>query len=454
MNRWKQKQEKAVSSGRWQKTGQSQSVNALDRALQTFTDLMIEKIKTLNQDWKKPWFSPETSRMPENINGRHYNGSNSLILMLVAEKKGYDIPVWATYDRIDSLNYRNIADGRQRKTDETGNETPFIHVKSGEKSVPVTLTTFTVVNPETKEKIKYEDYKNLSDTEREKYNVFPKLNVFYVFNIASQTNLQEVSPELYDKFKSKFIMEAGAVRENISHPAIDKMIDDNLWLCPIRQVHGDDAYYSISKDEIVIPERSQFIDGESFASNTLHECSHSLGAENRLNQLLPSSFGSKEYAIEELRAELTAAVVSSQWGLTKHVKDDSAAYLRSWLDSLQENPDFIKNVLSDVKRRTSIMNQRINAIDIQIQRGQAADYSAIKNNQDIYRQTELVQDNQNDEKSKDDNLDIREEEEESVSVDEDGDMVVTASETLDADKKQGDSEDHTNETDKKYMRSR
>lgn len=72
------------------------------------------------------------------------------------------------------------------------------------------LTTFTCIHKETKEKIKYDDYKKLSDDEKEQYNVYPKMQVFRVFNVA-QTNLQEARPELWQKLE----------REN-SRPAIEE----------------------------------------------------------------------------------------------------------------------------------------------------------------------------------------------------------------------------------------
>lgn len=78
----------------------------------------------------------------------------------------------------------------------------MVSVKKGEKSTPVFLTTFSVVNPETKERIKYDDYKQLSEDERAKYNVYPKLQVYNVFNL-DQTNLKEARPEMYQKFLSE-----------------------------------------------------------------------------------------------------------------------------------------------------------------------------------------------------------------------------------------------------------
>ena len=83
----------------------SDGPSAADRALERFTELMIEKIQSFQGNWKKPWFMPGAAIPPQNLSGRHYNGGNSLMLMLQAEKMGYDIPVWGTFDRITNLNY-------------------------------------------------------------------------------------------------------------------------------------------------------------------------------------------------------------------------------------------------------------------------------------------------------------------------------------------------------------
>ncbi len=355
--------------------------SAEDRALDKFAELMIEKISTLQGDWKKPWFSPQAAQLPRNLSGRQYNGMNSIILMLQQEKNGWGTSRYATFDRIMGLNYTQDKEGkRQPLTDESGEKLPMVSVKKGEKSTPVMLTTFTVVHSETKEKIKYDDYRQMSEEERAKYNVYPKLQVFNVFNL-DQTNLREARPEMYEKYasESKGLVE-GSDKEMESFPAIDAMIEKDLWVCPIKPVNGDSAYYSPSRDVIVIPEKKQFVDGESFYSNLLHEMSHSTGSQSRLDRLKPGqSFGSKEYAREELVAELTAALVSSQYGMTKHVKSDSAAYLKSWLDNLHEDPSFIKSTLLDVKRSASFIGQRVDAVHMRIERdGVNADFADIR----------------------------------------------------------------------------
>ena len=353
--------------------------SAADRALERFTELMIEKIQSFQGNWKKPWFMPGAAIPPQNLSGRHYNGGNSLMLMLQAEKMGYDIPVWGTFDRITNLNYIKDKNGNVfQARDKNGNKLPMVTVNKGEKSFPVFLTTFTVVNPQTKERIPYDDYRNLSKEEQAKYKVYPKLQVFNVFNVAGQTNIAETRPELYEKLKQLAAGQIVHQGDLKSDPAIDRMIDDNLFFCPINQVKGDKAYYSPARDEIVIPTREQFIDGEAFATNTLHECAHATGAASRLNRTMGHAFGSEEYAKEELTAELSAALIASQHGLTKHVKNDSAAYLKSWLGSLQQGPDFLKTVLSEVKRCTGMINQRLDAIQLELDKGEKADFSLFR----------------------------------------------------------------------------
>ena len=148
------------------------------------------------------------------------------------------------------------------------------------------------------------------------------------------------------------------------------MIAENKWICPIKPKYGDNAYYSISKNEIVVPEKRQFKNGESFYSNLAHEMAHSTGAENQLNRLKPSSFGSKEYAQEELVAEMSAALVSQRYGMSKTLKEDSLPYLKNWLDSLKEEPAFIKTVLQDVKKASGMINQHIDKVQLELDKAQ------------------------------------------------------------------------------------
>ena len=346
-----------------------------DKALDLFADMMIERIQSLSSKdgWKKPWFTEGALSWPKNLSGREYNGMNALMLMMHCEKNGYKLPVFCTFDRVAGLNFTKDKQGKRQQVKGKGGEVlPQVSILKGEKSFPVFITTFTVVNKETKERVNYDDYRQMSEDLRQQYNVYPKLQVYNVFNI-SQTNLQEARPELYKKVEESCgqskPMEMG---DDYSFPPVDKMIKEDGWICPIKPLFGDSAYYSISKNEIVIPEKKQFKDGESFYSNLFHEMTHSTGAEGQLNRIKPTSFGSEEYAREELVAELTAALTAQRYGMTKHLKGDSAAYLKSWLDSLKESPQFIKTTLMDVKKASSMLTQHIDKMALEIEKTQSA----------------------------------------------------------------------------------
>ena len=336
---------------------------AEQKALDLFSEMMIAKIESLSgkDGWKKPWFTEGALQWPKNLNGREYNGMNAFLLLLHCEKEGYKIPRFCTFDRIQQFNKPGSRDKDAK---------PRVSVLKGEHSFPVMLTTFTVVDKETKERIKWEDYKLLSQEQREKYNVYPKLQTYHVFNVA-QTNLKEVRPELWEKLEQEYSMPK--VDRSEAFEPVDRMITDNRWICPIKPMYGDSAYYSISKNEIVVPEKGQFKDGESFYSNLFHEMGHSTGAENQLDRLKPTTFGSAEYAREELVAELTAALTAQRYGMSKHLKDDTAAYLKAWLDSLKESPQYIKTVLLDVKKASSMLTQRIDQIALEIEEEKKAE---------------------------------------------------------------------------------
>lgn len=334
--------------------------SAEDKALDLFADMMIERIETISKDWSKPWFTEDSLGWPKNLSGREYNGMNALMLLLHCEKNGYKIPRFCTFDCVQRLNKPTEKQAKE------GVELPRVSVNRGEKSFPVMLTTFTCIHKETKEKIKYDDYKMLSDEEKKMYNVYPKMQVFRVFNVQ-QTNLQEARPELWNKLANGDAIKLDE-GDKMSFEPMDVMIRDNRWICPIKPMHQDKAYFSISKNEIVVPEKAQFKDGESYYGTLWHEMTHSTGIEGQLDRIKPAAFGSDEYAREELVAELGSALVAQRYGMSKALKEESCAYLKSWLEQLKESPQFIKTTLLDVKKASSLVTQNIDKIAQELDR--------------------------------------------------------------------------------------
>jgi antirestriction protein ArdC len=65
-----------------------------------------------------------------------------------------------------------------------------------------------------------------------------------------------------------------------------------------------------------------------------------------------------------LVAELGAALLAQRYGMTKYIKDDSAAYLKGWLKDLKEDPSFIKTVLLDVKKSSAMVIEHIDGLKV------------------------------------------------------------------------------------------
>jgi hypothetical protein len=53
--------------------------------------------------------------------------------------------------------------------------------------------------------------------------------------------------------------------------------------------------------------------------------------------------------------------------MTKNIKEDSCAYLKSWLSQLKESPQFIKATLLDVKKATSMLTQVVDKVSLELE---------------------------------------------------------------------------------------
>jgi antirestriction protein ArdC len=103
---------------------------------------------------------------------------------------------------------------------------------------------------------------------------------------------------------------------------------------------GSKAFYSPIPDRITLPPRELFISAEEEACTTLHECSHATGSSKRLNResiIEAAPFGSPTYSREELVAELSAAFLCAEAGISNAVIANQAAYLAGWLKAFSDN---------------------------------------------------------------------------------------------------------------------
>ena len=333
-----------------QQSTKAKQPSAIDNALQKFSEMLIKRMEEMQKDWTKGWVTGGVAGLPQNITGRTYEGCNAFLLQLHTAEQNYKVPAYMTFLQIKKEGAK---------------------INKGEKAIPVFKWGFSIKDKDGN-KITEKDYNNLSEADKKECKVRPYMKVFAEWNI-DQTNLQEVNKEKYEKILSRF--ESKELPEKTEgmyvNAALDRMMEKQEWVCPIQYDKPEaGAYYSPSKDMIVLPLKSQFNihqdnaeecykDGQEYYGTALHEMTHSTGAESRLNRLKPSRFGSPEYAKEELVAELTAAMVGNTLGFDKRISDNSAAYIKSWISTLKQEPKFIVTVMSDVNKASRMLIDNI-----------------------------------------------------------------------------------------------
>lgn len=316
-------------------------------ALDRFAEMMIERMEQMkDSDWKQGWIGGANgfAGLPQNVGGRNYSGSNSFFLQLHTAAKGYQLPVYLTFNQAHNLK---------------------AHVLKGEKSFPVVYWDIMVKDKDGK-KVSTDEYKAMSKEERKNLDVIPFVKAFPVYNV-DQTNLREAQPERVQKLIDKFkVPELRDTQGMYAHTALDRMIQEQSWLCPIQADKRENgAYYSPSRDIVVLPMKAQFNtgstpeevyrDGMEFYSTMLHEMTHSTMTPERLNREMDGKFGDPKYAKEELVAELTAAMIGHSMGFDSKVTDNSAAYLDSWISVLKKEPKFIVSIMSDVNKASDLI---------------------------------------------------------------------------------------------------
>ena len=125
---------------------------------------------------------------------------------------------------------------------------------------------------------------------------------------------------------------------------------------------GDRAFYHPGDDSITMPDRFRFIDTrsgtatEGWYATLLHELTHWSGAAKRLDRQFGERFGDDAYAMEELVAELGAAFLCGDLGISAEPRADHAAYIDSWLRILKGDRKAIFTAASAASRAAEFLS--------------------------------------------------------------------------------------------------
>lgn len=274
---------------------------------QTVTDQVIADLEAGTVPWVKPWDGGGSAGLglPENAStGRGYSGINILLLWAAAMEHGRSCHVWLTYRQAQGL-------GAQVRKGERG--TTIVHAGSFTPKEDGTKAEGTG-GGET-------DQGSVRGTDTPSNREVRYLKRYTVFHVDQVEGLEGYAPAPAEPVDPEHIHERAealiaATGADISHG-------------------GDSAYYMPGPDRIQLPHHSSFTLPVEYYVTGLHELCHWTGHASRLDRNLTRSNDSKDYAREELVAEMGAAFLCAAIGVTPALRH--ADYLASWLEVLRED---------------------------------------------------------------------------------------------------------------------
>jgi antirestriction protein ArdC len=278
------------------------------------TNRVIADLEQGVRPWMKPWNAEHAAgriTRPLRHNGIPYRGINVVMLWSASVTKGYACPLWLTF----------------KQTIELGG-----NVRKGEKGELVVYTN-NITRTETDDKGE--------ESERE----IPFMKGYTVFNAEQCDDL----PAHY----------SAKAQPPVLTPLQRLEAADRFFAATGADIRhgGTRAYYAEKPDYVQMPPFETFRDAESYAATLAHELTHWTKHAKRLARDLGRvRWGDEGYAREELVAELGAAFLSADIGITPEVREDHAAYIATWLTVLKMDKRFIFSAAAHAQRAADYLH--------------------------------------------------------------------------------------------------
>jgi antirestriction protein ArdC len=246
---------------------------------------IIAELEAGAAPWIKPWSATTGANTPCNaVSNRPYSGCN-VILLWMARAAGYRVPRYLTFKQALELGG---------------------HVRRGEHGTKVYFVKQLEVHGE---------------ADKAPARLIPMMREYTVFNVDQCDGLPDRitagkpmrirNPDTRDDLADQFLASTGA---------------------DIREGHGE-AYYLPSRDFISMPAFEAFKGADHFYGTVFHELTHWTAHGSRLDRDLKNRFGSRNYACEELIAELGAAFLCAEFGFDGDLRH--AGYIGHWIELLK-----------------------------------------------------------------------------------------------------------------------
>jgi antirestriction protein ArdC len=276
------------------------------------TNMILDAMKKEKLFWRKTW---DGTKSPNPIgvfarnfkSNKPYRGANYWMTNFVAPSLGKTSPYFLTFKQVKDLGGT---------------------VKKGSKSFPIVYYNFFyIVTVPTRKNISEEQYRSYTKQQRDELGAkkLPMIMYYSVFNALDIEGIDFPSIDTVAVVKSE--------KEKIESC---EAIVSGMPKRPDIRHGGDRAFYTTSDDHVQMPVIDSFEKEQEYYGTLFHELVHSTGHQSRIGRKFGRVFGDKDYAYEELTAELGASYLCAEGGILYFTMKNSAAYLQSWQKNLEE----------------------------------------------------------------------------------------------------------------------
>jgi antirestriction protein ArdC len=279
------------------------------------TNRIVSDLEKGVRTWLAPWCVEHTAGWPTRplrANGIPYQGINVVELWAAARIMGHMSPIWMTFKQAQELGG---------------------HVRKGEHGWQVFY--FSKIGRMERDKA----------TGEENSREIPFMRSYTVFNIEQIDGLPAHYYAIVPKQRDR--------AERIAHA------EAFLAATGAEVRHGGGrACYIPSGNYIQMPPFESFPDPESYYAIRGHETVHWTKHPTRLERdFAQKRYGDEGYAMEELVAELGAAFLCADLGLTPEPRADHAAYIGSWIAVLRNDKRAIFTAASHAQRAVDYLHR-------------------------------------------------------------------------------------------------
>ena len=277
------------------------------------TNAIITDLEKGVRPWLKPWNAEHAAgriTRPLRAGGQPYKGINVLMLWASAMTLNVAAPIWMTFKQAKELK---------------------ANVKKGSKGSLVVYAD-RITRTETAE--------GGEESNRDIYF----MKGYTVFNVEQ---IEGLPPHFYATATPQLdpVQRIGTAELFFANTEAD-----------IRH-GGNQAYYAAGSDYVQMPPSLSFKDAESYYSTLAHEITHWTKHTARLDRDFGRrKFGDEGYAREELVAEIGAAFLCCDLGITPEPREDHAAYLDHWLKVLKDDQRAIFQAAAHAQRAVDFLH--------------------------------------------------------------------------------------------------